>query len=147
MKKARQEAPAGARTRPARPAPPAIGRYAAKVFADLARQTRYVDPDLAAEWPRIVGRELALLCRPGRLTGGRIGRTLEILAATGAGATKVQFEAEAIRRRMNEVLGPGVVGRVIVRQTSTLPAGGDGARLKTALSRFRAAIALRNRSD
>lgn len=130
-----------------RPAPPAIGRYAARIFSDLARQTRYIDPNLAADWQRLVGPEMASLCRPGRLSGGRLGRTLEVFAANGAAAARVQFEAETIRRKVNEYLGPGAVGRLAVRQAGR--AGGDGgeSQLETTLGRFRASLKAKNRGE
>ncbi len=137
-------------TRPARSAPPAVGRIAARIFADLARKTRYVDPNLAADWPRIVGPEIAGLCRPGRLTGGRLGRTLEVFAPNGAAAARVQFEAESIRRKVNELLGPGAVGRIAVRQAGARPndgVGGERSRLETALGRFRSAVSSKKPSD
>lgn len=133
-------------TKPARPAPPAVGRAAARIVSDLARKTRFVDPALAADWAGVIGRELAALCRPGRLSGGRGGRTLEIYAKNGAAAARVRFEAETIRRKVNDYLGPGAVGRIVVRQ-----AGNDRNtqtdRLDSALGRFRAGIAARRNED
>ncbi|MBB5518957.1 DUF721 domain-containing protein [Amphiplicatus metriothermophilus] len=133
-------------TRPPRPAPPAIGRYAAKVFADLARETRYADPALAERWPTLAGPALADLCRPGKLTGAR-GGTLEVFVPHGAAAARVQFEAEALRRRLNDYLGPDRVGRILVRQAGA-PASrakpqaasrsGEASPLDGALARFRA---------
>lgn len=135
-------------TKPVRSAPPGVGRIAARIFSDLARQTRYVDPNLAADWPRIVGPKIAGLCRPGRLTGGRLGRTLEVFAPNGAAAARVQFEAEAIRRRVNEFLGPGAVGRIAVRQAAArLGEGGEGAGLESALGRFRAAVSAKKGAE
>jgi hypothetical protein len=128
-------------SKPARRAPPTIGRYVTGIFSDLARQTRFVDPNLAVDWPRIVGAELGGLCRPGRLSGGRLGRSLEVYAASGAAASRVQFEAEALRRRVNEYLGPGVVGRIVVRQAGGPSEGG----LESALGRFRAAVKAKTR--
>lgn len=132
-------------TRPARKAPPPLGRYAAAVLADLARRTRFVDPAIASRWPDLVGPEIAALSRPGRLTGAGPGRTLEIIVPDGAAAARVAFEAEAIRRRLNEALGPGAIGRVAVRQRAEAAAADP--RLETALSRFRAAVARRDGRD
>lgn len=123
-------------TRPARLGPPSAGRRAARIFADLAHKTRYVDPALAGHWPTIVGPEIAGLCRPGRLSGGRIGRTLEVHCRSAAAAARVQFEAETIRRKANGFLGPGAVGRVLVRQAES-PAAPADDRLAAALGRFR----------
>ncbi|GAB4530137.1 MAG: hypothetical protein Kow00133_18880 [Amphiplicatus sp.] len=137
-------------TRPARPAPPGIGRYAAKVFAGLARETRYADPALAENWPTLAGPELADLCRPGRLTGAR-GGALEVFVPHGAAAARVQFEAEALRRRVNDYLGPGRVGRILVRQAGAAAAqagsgSGKAGPLDGALSRFRASVST-NKSE
>lgn len=127
------------KTRPARPAPPAIGRYSAKIFADLAGRTRFVDPALAANWTALVGGEIAALCRPGRLTGGRVGATLELHAPSAAAAARAQFEAESIRRRLNDYLGPGRVGRItVLHLQGRASTGGSG--LDGALSRFRASL-------
>ena len=124
-------------TRPARKAPPQLNRFAARVFADLAQKTKFVDPNLAANWAAIVGPEIASLCRPGMLSGGRAGRTIELIAPNGAAAARVQFEAEAIRRRLNGHLGPGVVGHVSVRQSAACT---SDPKLDGALARFRASI-------
>lgn len=125
-------------TKPARSAAPHFRRYAAGVFADLARKTKFVDPKLIESWPALVGPEIAALCRPGRLSAGRAGRTLELIAPNGAAAARVQFEVDAIRRRLNHHLGPGAVGHISVRQSAS-PAPAD-ARLDGALARFRASI-------
>lgn len=139
--------PAPVHTKPARRAPPSIRGAAAQVLAALARQTCFVDPALVTQWPLMVGEELAGLCRPGRLTGGRIGRTLELITPNGAAAARIAIETEAIRRRVNDFLGPGAVERVVIRQ-----GGGeqppslddddprpDGP-VRAALSRFRATL-------
>jgi len=127
-------------TRAARPSAPGLGRYSAQVLAELARQTRFVDPNLAADWSRIVGADFAALCRPGRLSGGRSGRTLEIVATSGAAASRLHFEAEAIRRKVNEYLGPGAVARIAVRQAGAKGPDSDDGKLDAALGRFRAAV-------
>lgn len=131
------------RTRPARKAPPPVRRYAAGVFANLAKKTRFVDPALAADWAAIVGTEFAALCRPGKLTGGRIGRTLELVAPNGAAAARIRFESEAIRRKVNDCLGPGTVGRIAIRQSSLAaalgPRGGEPG-LDGVLERFRTSV-------
>ena len=132
------------RTKPARQAAPPIRRYAASVLIDLARRTKFVDPTLAAAWEKIVGAELAALCRPGRLYGGRAGRTLDVISPHGAAAARVQVESEAIRRAVNEFLGPDAVTRIAVRQSgrgAQPVASADGAdALGSALGRFRASV-------
>lgn len=133
------------RTRPARRAAPPVGRYTAAIFADLAEKTRFADPQLAARWGAIVGPEIAALCRPGRLTGAGAGRTLELVVRDGAAAARVEFEAEAIRRRLNDALGPGMIGRLSVRQKAG--AAPSDPRLAAALSRFRAGVKKKTGQD
>lgn len=130
-------------TRPARQGPPHLRRYAAGIVAGLARKTKFVDPALGVDWPAIVGAEIAALCRPGKLSGGRFGRTLEVIAPNGAAAARVKFEAASIRRKVNDVLGPGVVGHISVRQSAAIAEADP--RLEAVLSRFRASV--RRRKD
>lgn len=136
------------KTRPARKAAPALAQFSSSLFRDLARKTRFVDPNLAAAWPRIVGEDFAGLCRPGRITGAKSGRTLEVVVPNGAAAARIEFESARIREKVNGFLGPGVIARIAIRQ-----AGGkapiareDAGHLDSALSRFRASFAAR-RSD
>lgn len=136
------------KTKPARSAPPHVRRSAQSVFIDLALLTKFVDPALAAAWGEIAGADLAALCRPGRMTGGRTGRTLEVVVPNGSAAAKVQFEAEGLRRRLNAFLGPDTVGRIAIRQSgrqsrepSPDPGGPDApSPLGAALGRFRASF-------
>lgn len=122
-------------TRPARPGPPPLGKVSAGLLEDLARRTRFVDPDLIARWPALAGPEIARLCRPGRLTGGRDGRTLEIIVPHGAAAASVEFASETLRRRLNDYFGPNAIARISVIQ-GPAPKGGP-ARTGGGLSRFR----------
>lgn len=127
-------------TKPARSGPPAVAKYSNRLFAHLAQRTKFVDPQLGAQWRRLVGDELAALCRPGRLTGGRGGRTLEIFAQNAAAAAKVQFQAETIRQRVNVFLGPDTVGRISVRHRENACSSRESG-LESALSRFRSTVA------
>lgn len=144
--------PGPIKTRPARKASPPVGRFTASVFSDLAQKTKFVDPALARAWPRIVGEEIAALCRPGRLTGAKAGRTLEVVVPNGAAAARVQFESGRIRENVNAFLGPGVVARIGVRQAGGKAPkpprdGENAARLDSALGRFRASFAARRKTD
>ena len=103
-------------TRGPRPAAPPVARAASALVADLAARTRYVDPDLAARWSEIAGPELSRLCRPGRLTGGGAGRTLEVVVPHGAAAASVEFAAETLRRRLNGFFGPDAIERISIVQ-------------------------------
>ncbi len=139
------------KTRSARRAPPAAGRAAASVFADLAKRTKFVDPALAEHWPTIAGREIAALCRPGRIAGTRAGRTLEVYVPSGAAAAQLQMLSDDLKTRVNRYLGPGAVAKITIKQRAAShtpnPAAGpkpDGSSLDKALSSFRAAIRTRD---
>ena len=132
------------KTRPPIKAAPPVGRFVTNVFTGLAKSTKYVDPKLAVDWPRIVGDDTADLCRPGRLTGGHTGRTLEVFAKNGSAAAKIQFESEAIRRKVNGFLGPDAVARLtIIHKEERKPPSADAPKdpaLGSALSRFRSSV-------
>ncbi len=119
-------------TRGPRPAAPPLARFASALVADLARRTRFVDPDIAARWTELAGPEISRICRPGRLTGGPSGRTLEVIVPHGAAAASVEFAAETLKRRLNEYFGPNAVERIAVLQ-GPAPAAAS----KPRLSRFR----------
>ncbi len=129
-------------TRGPRASPPRLARFAGALVADLARRTRYVDPDIAARWTEFAGPELSRLCRPGRLTGGQTGatggRTLEVIAPNGAAATSVEFASEALRRRLNEYFGPDAIARITVIQGTNSADAGGMPKARPGLSRFRA---------
>ncbi len=144
-------------TRPTRRAAPNIGRASASVFSRLLKKTNYADPALCDHWPNIAGPEIAALCRPGRLTGRGPDRTLEIHTPSGAAATQLQMQTEALKARINRYLGPGAITRITIVQSAVAAQphtgqsqpeshiSGDGAALGTALSSFRAAINRKNR--
>jgi len=119
-------------TRGTRAAAPSLSRFSSAVLADLARKTRYVDPDIIAIWPKLAGPELSRLCRPGRLSGGREGRTLEVVVPHGAAAASVAFASEDLRRRLNDYFGPNAIARIAIIQAPRAPGGPKGG-----LSRFR----------
>ncbi|MDZ7628090.1 MAG: DciA family protein [Parvularculaceae bacterium] len=120
------------RTKAPRAAAPPLARAASALIADLARQTRFVDPDIAVRWTELAGPELSKLCRPGRMTGGASGRTLEIIVPHGAAAASVEFAAETLRRRLNGYFGPDTIARISVIQ-GPAPA----TAVKPRFSRFR----------
>ncbi|WP_411816281.1 DUF721 domain-containing protein [Hyphococcus sp. DH-69] len=147
-------------TRPARSAPPAIGRAGAGIFAQLAQKTKYMDPALAGHWPTLAGPRLASLSRPGRITGaGRVGKTLELHVPNGSAAAEVQMATDELLKRINAYLGPGSVTRIAVlqsgkrvpptRKTAPKPAKqeDDDSPLGSALASFRAAINRRNEEN
>jgi hypothetical protein len=103
-------------TRGPRAAAPPLARFSSSLIADLARRTRFVDPEIAARWTELAGPELSKLCRPGRLTGGGSGRTLEVIVPHGAAAASVEVAAETLRRRLNDYFGPEAIGQIAVLQ-------------------------------
>ncbi len=103
-------------TRGQRPSAPALGRFSTGVLEGLAQKTRFVDPELIARWTALAGPELSKICRPGRLTGSREGRTLEVIVPHGAAAASVEFAAETLKRRLNDYFGPNAVLRILVIQ-------------------------------
>lgn len=111
----RDNGPAPA-TRGVRQSAPALARFSSGVLEGLARQTRFVDPALIARWSELAGPEISRLCRPGRLTGGRQGRTLEVIVPHGAAAASVEFASETLRRRLNAYFGPEAIVRIAVIQ-------------------------------
>jgi len=143
---------AAIQTRAARRAAPTAGAAAAKVFAALARKTKYADPELVGHWPTIAGKPLAALCRPGRITGTKTGRTLEVIVESGGAAAETQMRADDLLIRVNRFLGPGAVNRLVIRQHGARagasarggPSEGPSSPLGKALSSFRSAVARRN---
>lgn len=123
-------------TRRARQSAPSLARFSAGVVEDLARKTRYVDPGLIARWPELAGPELSRLCRPGRMTGGREGRTLEVVVPHGAAAVSVEFASETLRRRLNVYFGPDAIARIAIVQSAGPSAPGPNCP-GGGLSRFR----------
>ena len=145
-----------AKTRAARRPPPKLARASATVFAELAKKTRYADPELIGHWPTIAGPDIAALCRPGRILGAREGRTLELIAGNGAAAADLQMRADDLLAKVNRYLGPNAVARIAVRQRNRgkaqpaqtpRNAQPDASPLGEALSSFRNAIARRNNGE
>ncbi|MCB2114163.1 MAG: DUF721 domain-containing protein [Parvularculaceae bacterium] len=126
-------------TRPARASAPSLSRFSSQVVEALARRTHYVDPGLVTRWSEIAGPELSRLCRPGRLTGGQGGRTLEVVVPHGAAAVSVEFAAETLRRRLNAYFGPQAIARIAIVQGAGGPGRNAGAPAQpgAGLSRFR----------
>lgn len=105
-------------TKPVRRAAPQAGAKAGLIVAKIAQKTRFADPGLVNAWSSIVGREIAGLCRPGKISGRRSDRTFEVHVAGGAAATAVGFEKATIIDKLNAYYGPGSVGRLHIRQTA-----------------------------
>lgn len=137
------------RSKPVRRAPPKAARAGAQVFAALARKTKFAEPTLAENWPSIAGAEIAALCRPGRITGGRTGRTLEVRTPSGAAATALAMHLDDLQTRVNRFLGTGSIARISILQTAGVAkppskSNDDASPLGQALASFRAAVSQKN---
>ncbi|MEM9496089.1 MAG: DUF721 domain-containing protein [Pseudomonadota bacterium] len=136
------------RTKAARRAPPKLARAGADLVARLAKQTKFVDPSLAEHWQTIVGAEVANLCRPGRITGHRGARALEVYVTSGAKASELHYQLEDMKSRLNAYLGPNAVSRIVVKQLARRQKSGgadeDGsAALEKALASFRRSVGVK----
>ena len=67
--------------------------------------------DLIRRWPEVVGDHLAAHCRPVSLRHG----VLTIAAAEAAWGAQLTWLEADLKRRLDDVLGPGAVSRVAVR--------------------------------
>lgn len=94
---------------------PRAGAAVARVVKPIARQFGTTLADLSARWPEIAGERLARLARPVRLSGGRDGATLTLLAR-GPAATLLQAESTRIIERANQFCGPGAIARIRIQQ-------------------------------
>jgi len=103
-----------------------------KHFAALARETfqrhGFASEQIAAQWPAIVGEQLAALARPERIKWPRaveaqkhkLGGTLVLRAPAGL-ALEVHYEIPRIIERVNQFLGYGAISAVKVMQSGELP--------------------------
>lgn len=86
----------------------------ADLLGALARrrgwQRRLEGAKVHERWDEIAGATLAAHAAPVRLHGG----VLVLQVATPAWATQVRYLIPEIRRRANDVLGPGQVEQVVV---------------------------------
>ncbi len=103
---------------PRRPRPTAAGGEPLPLADSLAELTRRLGtpppPALAAvfgRWEDVVGPDVAAHARPLSLAGG----VLVVAVDDPAWATQLRFLDADLRRRCEEVAGPGVVARVVVR--------------------------------
>ncbi len=104
---------------------PAAALIAAPVAA-VGRRRGLGDGRLLAHWAEIAGSELGRLTRPVKLSRSRGGQGATLtLACEGAQAPVVQMRAPEILARVNTVMGPGAVGRIVLIQSAglALPSG------------------------
>lgn len=95
-----------------------------RVTKKLFGKRGFAEGGLAADWPEIVGTELAQRCRPGKLTFARGAErrngtlTLRVEAPF---ATEVQHMAPQIMERINGYFGYGAIARLRLQQVPYRP--------------------------
>lgn len=96
-----------------------LERVGSTVWAALGRGVPR-ERRLAAEWPRVVGPEIAQNAQPRSLRGGR----LVVATSSSVWAQTLQLMAEQVRRGLNEALGAPIVEDVVFRPAGWDPGGG-----------------------
>jgi hypothetical protein len=84
----------------------------------------FAEGGLAADWPGIVGAELATRCRPGKLTFARAAERRDgtlTLRVEAPFATEVQHIAPQIMERINGHFGYRMVARLLLKQVAYSP--------------------------
>ncbi len=119
----------GSKGRKPEPAPRRAGLRALAV--SLPRVTKrlfgkrgFAEGGLAADWPGIVGAELASRCRPGKLAFARATERREgtlTLRVEAPFATEVQHLAPQIMERINGYFGYRAVARLRLKQVAYNP--------------------------
>lgn len=104
-----------ARARPGIRTAPRAGAAAGRVLKPIAKRFGPSLAELTERWPEIAGERLARLARPVRLTQGRDGGVLTLLAR-GPAATLVQAESARIIERANVYCGGAAVARLKIQQ-------------------------------
>ncbi len=122
----------GTKGREPEPAPRRSGLRALAV--SLPRVTKrlfgkrgFAEGGLAADWPGIVGAELATRCRPGKLAFARAAERREgtlTLRVEAPFATEVQHLAPQIMERINGYFGYPAVARLRLKQVPYNPGSG-----------------------
>jgi hypothetical protein len=92
-----------------------IASALAPAMAKPAAKRGFREARLLAEWPAVVGEQLAQRTRPERLDRRGGAPTLRLLVAPGW-ATEVQHMAPQITQRINQYFGQAMVERLALRQ-------------------------------
>lgn len=108
----------GGRREPGDPQP--LGEAIDRLLADRGWDVPAAVVGVVERWAEIAGAELAAHCRPEKFDSG----VLSLRAESTAWATQVRLLIPQLRRRLDEVIGRGVVTRIEVRG----PAGPDWGR-------------------
>ncbi len=95
-----------------------------RVTKRLFGKRGFAEGGLAADWPGIVGAELATHCRPGKLAFARAAERREgtlTLRVEAPFATEVQHLAPQIMERINGYFGYRAVARLRLKQVAYSP--------------------------
>lgn len=91
--------------------PEPLGEALRRLMADRGWETPVAVVGVTERWAEIAGAELAEHCRPERFEAG----LLALVAESTAWATQVRLLVPQLHRRLDEVIGRGVVDRIEVR--------------------------------
>jgi len=106
---------AGNRGRPAIRNVPQASRAATRIIKPLSKTFGPSAGGLEKQWFHIAGPKLSRLSKPGRITGGRDGRVLTVIAKGPAGAL-ISADSANILQRINTYLGAGTIAKLKVVQ-------------------------------
>ena len=89
-------------------------------IAQVSEKRGFAESRLLTNWAEIVGRDIAEVVRPVKVTYGRegFGATLIVLCK-GARAPEVEMQLPVIRERVNACYGYNAISRVRVTQTAS----------------------------
>jgi predicted nucleic acid-binding Zn ribbon protein len=90
--------------------PQRVGGVLAGLFADRGWQRPVTEARIFADWPGLVGEDVARHCEPVSLREGE----LRISAESTAWATQLRLMATKVLARLADELGAGVVTRLVV---------------------------------
>lgn len=98
-----------------------LSRLVRRAVAPGFQAQGFAAAEVLIRWPEIVGVDVASVCQPERLSGGRAGGTL-IIRAAGAAALELQHRAPQVIDRVNHYFGYPAVQRLKLIQAPLLPA-------------------------
>lgn len=90
--------------------PQPIGQVAAGLFAERGWEQPVAEARVFADWPSLVGSEIAAHCQPVSLRAGE----LRMAAESTAWATQLRLLSSALLSRLVAELGPHVVTRLSI---------------------------------
>jgi predicted nucleic acid-binding Zn ribbon protein len=88
-----------------------LGETLGRLLAERGWDVPAAVAGVVQRWPEIAGEELAAHCRPEKFDDG----VLLLVAESTAWATQVRLLVPQLHRRLDDVIGRGVVRRVEVR--------------------------------